>query len=50
MSDIRKKPEQIEIPTDPISGPAFLPPRRKPRADSEPPLGRTTDKPHESEG
>jgi hypothetical protein len=50
MSDIRKKPEQIDIPTDPISGPAFVTPRRKSRAVQEPPLGRTTDKPYENEG
>jgi len=50
MSDIRKKPEQIDIPTDPISGPAVVIPRKKERSGLEPPHGRTTDKPYENEG
>lgn len=50
MSDIREKPEQIDIPTDPISGPAVVVPTEKPAADDEAPLGRTTDEPYENEG
>ncbi|WP_443749327.1 hypothetical protein [Asticcacaulis solisilvae] len=50
MSDIREKPEQIIIPTDPINGPATVVPTKKRGADKEPPLGRTTDRPYENEG
>ncbi len=50
MSDNRQKPEPIIIPVDPINGPATIVPRRKPRPDTEPPLGRTTDQPYENEG
>ncbi len=49
MSDIREKPEQIVIPTDPIAGPAVVVPH-KPENDDDPPLGPTTDEPHENEG
>lgn len=50
MSDNRKNPEQIVIPTDPINGPATVVPRRKPDARKDSSLGRTTDKPYENEG
>ena len=49
MSDIREKPEQIIIPTDPINGPADII-RHKPETDDDPPLGPTTDQPNENEG
>ena len=49
MSDIREKPEQPIIPTDPINGPAEVIPH-KPESDEDSPLGSTTDEPYENEG
>ena len=49
MSDIREKPEQIIIPTDPINGPAELIPHKR-ETDEDPPLGSTTDEAYENEG
>jgi len=50
MTDIREKPEQIIIPTDPINGPAIIPEIEDEDDDEEVPLGRTTDEPYENEG
>jgi len=50
MTDIREKPEQIIIPTDPINGPAIIPEIEDEDDDEEAPLGRTTDEPYENEG
>jgi hypothetical protein len=49
MSDIREKPEQIDIPTDPIGGPAEVLPHKKEKDEGEP-VSRTTDEPYENEG
>lgn len=50
-----RTPEIIDIPVDPITGPAGIVPPSKPAAEDEPdplrgPLGDTAAEPHENEG